>query len=355
MQHRFFLFCPRCHAASYCKADATVDFPFLLIFTTEGARYIKVSCPVLTKLKCGPHGGFDPGILHRYLSLLRSAIIGIVSPANSTFELMCQIELSIERAVFSISASFDSNASYHAVKTALSDLQFFLSAMRGKAIGIDMRPCHLQLWFDIFLVTAESLSIPRRNAISSISVVSFQFIADTVIDGEVISYTAGLDRQVEMILISKIFGSIQPDTIHFRLTGISSHSTKVFILIGVIGITGLVIDGRSGDHAFRIDLVIADLHTPVLVCDVDPCRIIAIFSSIGTCPETLFFHIPAQEITSIDEVIGIRTPRHERTGDRSPCPFHDSGLKITADIDQMSVILPFSILLSTESHIPHEA
>ena len=158
-----------------------------------------------------------------------------------------------------------------------------------------------------------------------------------------------------MILISKIFGSIEPDTIHFRLTGISSHSTKVFILIGVIGITGLIIDGRSGDHTFRIDLVIADLHTPVLVCDVDPCRIIAIFSSIGTCPETVFFHVSAQEVTSIDEVIGIRTPRNERAGNRSPCPFHDSGLKITADIDQMPVILPFSIRRSIERHIPHEA
>ena len=172
--------------AAYCKADATVDFPFLFIVATEGARYIKVSCPVLTKLKCGPHGGFDPGILHRYLSLLRAAIISIVSSANGAIELMCQIELSIERAVLSISACFESETSYHAVKTPLPDLQFFLSAMRCKVIGIDMRPCHLQLRFDIFLVTAESLSIPRRNAVSSISVVSFQFIADTVIDGEVI-------------------------------------------------------------------------------------------------------------------------------------------------------------------------
>ena len=202
LQHRFFLFCPRCYAASYCKADAAIDFPFLLIFATEGTRYIKVSCPVLTKLKCGPHGGFDPGILHRYLSLFQSAIIGIVSPANGTIELMCQIELPIERTVLSISASFDSDTSYHTVKTTLPDLQFFLSAMCCKAIGIDMRPRHLQLWFNIFLVAAESLSIPRRNAISTISVVSFQFIADTVIDCEVISYTASLDRQIEVILIS---------------------------------------------------------------------------------------------------------------------------------------------------------
>ena len=183
---------------------------------------------------------------------------------------------------------------------------------RCKVLALQARKSQLGLWFHIALFIAHPFSVLGRGAPSGRFIGAAQFLADFIVDIELIFQMARFGRQVKIAAVLEFPDAIDADAIGRIVTTAIAFVSRFSIA---------VVHGNACMPA-AVLLFKTYLRRFVAVLDVRIDFVIGVFAAVCLCPNAVSLAIFTDQFRAAERFAGNASPRQDRRSDCLADAFH---------------------------------